>query len=177
MNESDSDESVVYVDLTAPPENHIFVVDLTENEDEPRTTEMTADGRVVNTYNGVERLQNVVNILRARRRRRFEEQNRRRRSEFVRQNVFRDVSGEISNATNLDISRMRPLPAPRRRSGEADKENIRPSGSGLANTAYCVKCKEKRQMVDANEVTTKNNRKALQGKCKVCGTKMMRFTK
>jgi len=41
--------------------------------------------------------------------------------------------------------------------------------------AYCVKCREKREMSDAEEVTMKNGRKAMQGKCKVCGTKLFRI--
>jgi hypothetical protein len=35
---------------------------------------------------------------------------------------------------------------------------------------YCVKCKAKRDMKDAKEVTLKNGRPATQGKCPVCGT-------
>jgi Zn finger protein HypA/HybF involved in hydrogenase expression len=41
--------------------------------------------------------------------------------------------------------------------------------------AYCVKCKQKREMKDAKEVTMKSGRKAMQGACPVCGTKMFRI--
>ena len=41
--------------------------------------------------------------------------------------------------------------------------------------AYCVKCREKREMVESEEVTMKNGRKAMQGKCPVCGTKLFRI--
>ena len=41
--------------------------------------------------------------------------------------------------------------------------------------AYCVKCREKREMANAEEVTMKNGRKAMQGKCPVCGTKLFRI--
>ncbi|MGH2558428.1 MAG: DUF5679 domain-containing protein [Thermomicrobiales bacterium] len=41
--------------------------------------------------------------------------------------------------------------------------------------AYCVKCREKREIKDAEEVTMKNGRHALQGKCPVCGTKVVRM--
>jgi hypothetical protein len=44
-----------------------------------------------------------------------------------------------------------------------------------ATEAYCVKCRTKREMVDAEEVTMKNGRKAMQGKCGVCGTKLFRI--
>jgi len=45
--------------------------------------------------------------------------------------------------------------------------------------AYCVKCREKREMQDAKEVMMKgkggSKRKALKGTCPVCGTKMFRI--
>ena len=40
--------------------------------------------------------------------------------------------------------------------------------------AYCVKCREKREF-EGTEVTLKNGRKAAQGICPVCGTKVMRI--
>jgi hypothetical protein len=40
--------------------------------------------------------------------------------------------------------------------------------------AYCVKCRQKRTF-EGNEVTLKNGRKAAQGLCPVCGTKVMRI--
>lgn len=42
----------------------------------------------------------------------------------------------------------------------------------MATTAYCVKCKAKREMKDEQEVTMKNGRKAVKGKCPTCGTGM-----
>jgi RNase P subunit RPR2 len=41
--------------------------------------------------------------------------------------------------------------------------------------AYCVKCKQKREMKNATEVTMKNGRKATTGTCSVCGTKMFKI--
>ena len=45
--------------------------------------------------------------------------------------------------------------------------------------AYCVKCKEKRDMAGAKEITMKGKggvkRKALTGVCPKCGTKMFRI--
>ncbi len=38
--------------------------------------------------------------------------------------------------------------------------------------AYCVKCKAKREMENAKEVTMKNGRKAMKGNCGKCGTGM-----
>ena len=40
---------------------------------------------------------------------------------------------------------------------------------------YCVKCKKKQPITKVKTITTSNNRKAKQGLCKVCGTKMMTF--
>ncbi len=40
--------------------------------------------------------------------------------------------------------------------------------------AYCVKCRAKREF-EGEETTLKNGRRAAQGKCPVCGTKVMRI--
>jgi hypothetical protein len=44
-------------------------------------------------------------------------------------------------------------------------------------TAYCMKCRQKREMKDAKPVTLKNGRPAIQGVCPVCGTKVFRIGK
>lgn len=36
--------------------------------------------------------------------------------------------------------------------------------------AYCVKCKAKKEVKDAQEVTMKNGRPAIKGVCPDCGT-------
>ena len=38
-----------------------------------------------------------------------------------------------------------------------------------------MKCKEKREMKDAEKVTMKNGRPATKGICPVCGTKMFKI--
>lgn len=43
-------------------------------------------------------------------------------------------------------------------------------GSGVLVEAYCVKCKEKREVKDPQQVTMKNGRPATKGVCPVCGT-------
>lgn len=40
----------------------------------------------------------------------------------------------------------------------------------MADVYYCVKCKTKREMKDAQKVTMKNGKSALKGQCTVCGT-------
>jgi hypothetical protein len=41
---------------------------------------------------------------------------------------------------------------------------------GDMSEAYCVKCKAKREISNATEVTMKNGRPALKGVCQTCGT-------
>ncbi len=49
----------------------------------------------------------------------------------------------------------------------------------MAEQAYCVKCKAKRDIVDPKEVPMKGKggtkRRALTGTCPKCGTKMFRI--
>ena len=40
---------------------------------------------------------------------------------------------------------------------------------------YCVKCKEKREIKDPQNVTMKNGREAAKGTCPVCGTGMFKI--
>jgi len=49
------------------------------------------------------------------------------------------------------------------------------AGKLMATTAYCVKCKAKREMNNPQSITMKNGKKATQGTCPVCGTKMFRI--
>lgn len=45
----------------------------------------------------------------------------------------------------------------------------------MAVEAYCVKCKQKREIGNATQITMKNGRPATEGKCVVCGTKMFKI--
>ena len=40
---------------------------------------------------------------------------------------------------------------------------------------YCVKCKEKKEIKDAKEITMKNGKPAVQGVCPDCGTKIFKI--
>jgi uncharacterized Zn finger protein (UPF0148 family) len=40
---------------------------------------------------------------------------------------------------------------------------------------YCVKCKAKKEIVDAVEETMKNGRKAIKGRCPSCGVVMFKI--
>jgi hypothetical protein len=45
----------------------------------------------------------------------------------------------------------------------------------MAEIAYCVKCKAKTEMKDAQKVTMKNGRPAMKGTCTKCGTGMYKI--
>jgi Zn finger protein HypA/HybF involved in hydrogenase expression len=49
-----------------------------------------------------------------------------------------------------------------------DRNTLMPEG-------YCVKCKAKKEIVDAMEEVMKNGRKAIKGKCPTCGTVMFKI--
>ncbi len=61
---------------------------------------------------------------------------------------------------------------PRLRDTQAVQREIRRMA---APQAYCVKCKTKREMKDATQITMKNGRPATEGKCPECGTKMFKI--
>ena len=44
-------------------------------------------------------------------------------------------------------------------------------------TAYCVKCRAKRDIKDPEEITMENGRPAVKGTCPKCGTKVFRIGK
>ena len=57
-------------------------------------------------------------------------------------------------------------------------DEIKNEGAGEKVIAYCVKCREKREMKDAKEVEMKGKggpRRAMKGTCTVCGTGMFRI--
>ena len=58
--------------------------------------------------------------------------------------------------------------------GRARGHGPRPGAvrEGRPMAGYCMKCREKREMRDAQQVTLKNGREATQGSCSVCGTKI-----
>lgn len=41
--------------------------------------------------------------------------------------------------------------------------------------AYCVKCKEKKDIKNPQQVTMKNGKPAVSGQCPTCGTKVFRI--
>ena len=46
-----------------------------------------------------------------------------------------------------------------------------------AKEGYCVKCKDKREIKDAEDTVLKNGRPATKGVCATCGTKMFKIGK
>ena len=43
--------------------------------------------------------------------------------------------------------------------------------------AYCMKCRQKREIKDPKQITLKNGSQAVQGTCPICGTKVFRIGK
>ena len=57
-------------------------------------------------------------------------------------------------------------------------EDMREETAGMAaKEGYCVKCKAKKQIKDAKDITMKNGRPATQGLCPDCGTKIFKIGK
>jgi len=48
---------------------------------------------------------------------------------------------------------------------------------GMQMEAYCVKCRQKREIKEPKQVILANGQPAIQGVCPVCGTKLTRFIK
>ena len=59
--------------------------------------------------------------------------------------------------------------------GPTRQASRRREETNVAAEAYCVKCKTKREIKDAVQITMKNGRPATEGKCPVCGTKMFKI--
>ncbi len=43
--------------------------------------------------------------------------------------------------------------------------------------SFCVKCREKRELINPKQITMKNGRSALKGTCQKCGTGLFRIIK
>ena len=48
-------------------------------------------------------------------------------------------------------------------------------GTRFMSEGYCVKCKAKKEIADGVEEVMKNGRRAIKGKCPVCGTVMFKI--
>jgi len=53
----------------------------------------------------------------------------------------------------------------------------RPGRLEVLMEAYCLKCREKREMKNPNPITMKNGKPATEGQCPVCGTRMFKIGK
>ena len=58
---------------------------------------------------------------------------------------------------------------------QGETDTAKPLSEGLV--AYCVKCKEKRQILNPEDVLMKNGRNAIRGACSACGCKVFMFVK
>jgi len=147
----------------------IIEIDLTNDDEIPRITirERPILGDITTATNQAAEWRERRRVLRERER------------ERERQNLQNIPSLTQPRGRTVDAN----TPSRRRRNRgmEANKENQPPpTGSGLQKNemeSYCVKCKRKEAMLEPKEITTSNGRKAMSGKCAICGTKMMRFVK
>ena len=55
------------------------------------------------------------------------------------------------------------------------QKNSTMAGKGIADSAYCLKCKAKKAIKGAHATTMKNGRHAVCGTCSSCGTKVSRI--
>jgi cytochrome c553 len=76
-----------------------------------------------------------------------------------------EVPTQLENSAAPPEATMETPPAPMA-DDESDENGI---------TAYCVRCHEKRAMVDPHEETTENGRRAARGTCPECGANMFTF--
>jgi hypothetical protein len=84
-------------------------------------------------------------------------------------------SGEVPSLQEVPVSD--PIvPVTQEDVAELETEENQELDDSVEKTkAYCVKCREKREMQDEQKIVTKNGRNALEGTCPVCGTKLFRF--
>lgn len=58
---------------------------------------------------------------------------------------------------------------------QSESSNLMADAIVEAETGHCMKCKEKREMKDSEQVEMKNGRQAMKGICTACGTKMFKI--
>jgi len=87
----------------------------------------------------------------------------------------RDIYYEPENQESFESENNRMTRQERRGNRRRNRAEMEGIGIQGKNTAYCVKCKSKRQIMNPHEVTIANGRKCLKGVCGECGTKLTRF--
>lgn len=71
----------------------------------------------------------------------------------------------------------RPRGRPKTKRPYTRKEPRALSTPATDTTAYCPKCRDRRELIDAQPVTFANGRSAVQGRCAICGTRMGRLVR
>ena len=100
------------------------------------------------------------------------------RNPSQRRQILGDITRQVDSESHVQVGVRRGPVFPTPRGGS---ENTPPppanTGRGLnSNSGYCVKCRQKRHMINVKQMITSNHRRAIQGKCETCGTKMTKFT-
>lgn len=81
---------------------------------------------------------------------------------------------EVPKIDNLKGGKKRGKTGKRKSTKKQSKKNVKKITTSEL-TAYCMKCKTKKSIAGGQEVTMKNNRKAIKGKCVSCGTNVFRI--
>ena len=95
--------------------------------------------------------------------------------DLVRSGVIRPVP---IIPTSKQASKPEPEPTAKEPGAQEKKDDPKSEAAaedGKTPTAYCLKCKQKRKMVEAKTVILRNKKKALQGKCQACLTKVTKM--
>ena len=66
------------------------------------------------------------------------------------------------------------MPTTKKADSKTESASAAAPAQSSTSEAYCVKCKQKREMKDPHEAVT-NGRRMLKGTCPVCGTNMNRI--
>jgi hypothetical protein len=80
----------------------------------------------------------------------------------------------VALATGGSLGRfpLRPVAGP---GEDCTNESQEKRGGGWGLEAYCMKCKQKREMKKTEQIQMKNGRPATRGECTTCGTKMFKI--
>jgi pimeloyl-ACP methyl ester carboxylesterase len=86
-----------------------------------------------------------------------------------------EVLSEIKETPTFSDEAAPIAPLPSLSEPESASQATRDESAKPTIIAYCVKCKQKREMLHAQEVTMKNGRRAVRGTCAICGSGIYRI--
>jgi hypothetical protein len=82
------------------------------------------------------------------------------------------------NSAEFDPTSRHLLTIPGQVAGQARPDPLRSRREkAMAVTGYCLKCKDQKEIKDAQAITMKNGKPATTGTCPTCGTKIFKIGK